>query len=269
MASSTIRANVTSIQMFFFAKKATPIPASPRRKSLRWKKFMKVRTTRTENQFIPASFRAQKSAATVGQLEVTGATNPQTSLGFGFTAGFFANMVYDKKDWDIFHANLDDATALADQKAGSMLNATDPNLAAFKAHGGKLIIYHGWNDPAISAINTINYYNSVIAKMGGQNADTFVRVYMVPGMQHCGGGPGADNFGDAISATPTDPQHSLQLSLEQWVEKNSAPATIIATKLAQGTRTPAITRPLCAYPQSAKYNGSCDPNSAASFTCAK
>jgi Tannase and feruloyl esterase len=200
---------------------------------------------------------------------VTGATNPQTSLGFGFTAGFFANMVYSKQDWDIFHANLDDAAALADQKVAGTLDATDPNLAAFKAHGGKLIIYHGWNDPAISALNTINYYNSVIAKMGLQNADTFVRVYMVPGMQHCGGGPGADNFGAEISATPTDPQHSLQLTLEQWVEKNSAPTTIIATKLAPGSRTPAKSRPLCAYPQSAKYNGSGDPNSAASFTCAK
>jgi hypothetical protein len=200
---------------------------------------------------------------------VTGTTNPRASLGFGFTTGFFADMVYSQADWDIFHANLDDATALADQKAAGMLNATDPNLAAFKAHGGKLIIYHGWNDPAISALNTINYYESLIAKMGQQNADSFVRVFMVPGMQHCGGGPGTDNFGEGISATPTDPQHSLQLSLEQWVEKNSAPTAIIATKLAPGTRTPAITRPLCAYPQSAKYNGTGDPNSAASFTCAK
>jgi hypothetical protein len=178
-------------------------------------------------------------------------------------------MVYSQADWDIFHANLDDAIATADQKMAGTVNATDPNLAAFKAHGGKLVIYHGWNDPAISALNTINYYNSLIAKMGQQNADTFVRVFMVPGMQHCGGGPGADNFGASISATPTDAQHSLQLSLEQWVEKNSAPSTVIATKLAPGTRTPAMTRPLCAYPQSAKYNGTCDPNSAASFTCAK
>ena len=198
---------------------------------------------------------------------VTGQTNPRSSLGFEFGVGFFADMVYGKEDWDIFHANLDDAVAAADQKMAPILNATDPNLAAFKSRGGKLIIYHGWNDPAISALNTINYYNSVIAKMGQQNADTFVRVFMIPGMQHCAGGTGADNFGAGISATPTDPQHSLQLSLEQWVEKGAAPTTIIATKFAQGTRTPTMTRPLCAYPQSAKYNGTGDPNSATSFTC--
>ena len=198
---------------------------------------------------------------------VTGAANPKNSLGFGFTVGFFADMVYGNADWDILHANLDDATAAADQKMGVIMNATDPNLASFKAHGGKLIIYHGWNDPAISALNTINYYNSVIAKMGQQNSDSFIRVYIVPGMQHCGGGPGADNFGADVSATPTDAQHSLELSLEQWVEKGAAPSTIIATKFAQGARTPSMTRPLCAYPQSAKYNGTGDPNSAASFTC--
>jgi hypothetical protein len=192
-----------------------------------------------------------------------------SSLGLAFTSGFFANMVYGKADWDILHANLDDALAAADQKMAPILNATDPNLAAFKSRGGKLIIYHGWNDPAISALNTINYYNSVIAKLGQQNTDTFIRVFMVPGMQHCAGGPGADNFGAGISSTPTDTQHSLQLSLEQWVEKGAAPGTIIATKFAQGTSTPTMTRPLCPYPQSAKYNGSGDPNSAASFTCAK
>jgi len=196
--------------------------------------------------------------------------NPRTSLGLGFTTGFFADMVFGKADWDLLHANIDDATSTADQKLAVTLNSTDPNLAAFKSRGGKLIIYHGWNDPAISALNSINYYSSVITRMGQQNADSFVRVYMIPGMQHCGGGPGADSFGAAVTPFPTDPQHSLQLSLEQWIEKGVAPSTIIATKFVPNdpSRTVKMTRPLCPYPQSAKYNGTGDPNSAANFTCA-
>jgi hypothetical protein len=196
---------------------------------------------------------------------VTG-TTPRTSLGFEFGNGFFADMVFQKADWDIAHADIDQAVAAADEKMAGILNAVDPNLASFKARGGKLILYHGWNDPAISALNTINYYNSVISKMGRQNADSFARVFMVPGMQHCGGGPGADTFGAGISPTPTDPQHSLQLSLEQWVEKGASPGTIIATKNGPN-RTVTMSRPLCPYPKSAKYNGTGDPNSAASFVC--
>src|ERR1022692_5097951 len=86
---------------------------------------------------------------------VTG-TTPRSSLGFEFAVGFFADMVYQNADWDISHASLDQAVVAADQKMAAILNATDANLAAFKARGGKLIIYHGWNDPAISALNTIN-----------------------------------------------------------------------------------------------------------------
>ena len=94
----------------------------------------------------------------------------------------------------------------------------------------------------------------------------FYRLFMVPGMQHCGGGAGADTFGAAISATPADTQHSLELSLEQWVEKGAAPGTIIATKYGPN-RTINMTRPLCPYPQSLKYDGTGDTNSAASFVC--
>ncbi len=198
---------------------------------------------------------------------ITG-TTPRSSLGLSFTTGFFADMVYGNADWDITRADIDQAVAAADQKMAGVMNAVDADLTAFKSRGGKLIIYHGWNDPAIPAVNTINYYNSVIGKMGQQNADSFVRVFMIPGMQHCAGGPGADSFGSGVSPAPTDSQHSLELSLEQWVEKGIAPSTIIATKYAPGTRTPAITRPLCAYPQAAKYNGTGDTDSAASFICA-
>jgi feruloyl esterase len=93
---------------------------------------------------------------------------------------------------------------------------------------------------------------------------------MLPGVQHCAGGPGADSFGQPGAAEATDPQQSVTLALEQWVEKGVAPSTIIASKFAaddagKGAR---ITRPLCPYPQAAKYKGAGDPNNAANFVCA-
>ena len=119
---------------------------------------------------------------------------------------------------------------LAEEKTASALNATDADLKPFKARGGKLIVYHGWNDPAIPALNTVNYYQSVAGKMGQGDADSFVRLYMVPGMQHCGGGPGPGSFGQFGPQTFDDPQHSMHAALEQWVEKGAAPSTIIASK---------------------------------------
>lgn len=202
-------------------------------------------------------------------LWITG-TSPGKSLLFAFGGGFFSDMVYDKADWDYKKASLDEAVAVADKKFSNVLNATETNLKPFESRGGKLIIYHGWNDAAISALNTINYYESVENKMGKQEADSFLRLYMVPGMQHCSGGPGPDNFGQMGFGTSNDPQHNMYLALEQWVEKGAAPSTVIATKQAGEGASAAVkmTRPLCAYPQVAKYKGSGDTNDAANFVCA-
>ena len=90
---------------------------------------------------------------------------------------------------------LDAGMKLAEETTAKALNATDADLSPFRARGGKLIVYHGWNDPAIPAINAVNYYDSVVAKMGRGDVDSFMRLYMVPGMQHCDDGPGADSFG--------------------------------------------------------------------------
>ena len=177
-------------------------------------------------------------------------------------------MVYEKADWNYKQASVDGALKAAEEKTARALNATEANLRAFKAHGGKLILYHGWNDPAISALNTINYYNEVLSKMGGTETEAFARLYMVPGVQHCGGGPGTDSFGQ-FGAGTKDAQHNMELALEQWVEKGNAPAAIIATKFegddpAKGVK---MTRPLCPYPQVAKYKGSGDTNDAGNFVC--
>ena len=197
---------------------------------------------------------------------ITG-TAPSKSLMFAFGGGYFSNMIYAKADWNYRDANVDQALKAADDKTAQSLNATEANLVAFKTHGGKLILYHGWNDPAISALNTINYYTDVMNRMRGQEPESFARLYMVPGMQHCGGGPGPDSFG--MGGGAKDPQHNVALALEQWVEKGIAPNVIVATKNESGdpSKGAKMTRPLCPYPQVAKYKGKGDTNDASNFAC--
>jgi len=201
-------------------------------------------------------------------LWITGPA-PQKSLMAFFGKGFFSDFVYGKPEWDFKDFHVDTDLKVADEKTAQALNATDPDLKAFKARGGKLILYHGWNDPAITALNTINYYQSVIKRMGQKDVDSFVRLYMAPGVQHCSGGPGPDSFGQVGDLKFDEPAHSVDAALEQWVEKGTAPATIIASKFEGQDRTKAkMTRPLCPYPQAAKYKGSGDTNDAANFVCA-
>jgi hypothetical protein len=199
---------------------------------------------------------------------ITGAA-PGKSLLFVFGTGFFADFVYGDRSWNYRDVKVEDALKAAEAKTARLLNATDPNLARFEARGGKLILYHGWDDPAISALNTINYYDSVVRSLGEKEVNSFVRLYMVPGMQHCGGGPGPDSFGASGTPWQADPQHDVRLALEEWVEKGVAPGAIIAAKLARDDASKAVkmTRPLCPYPQSAKYKGSGNTNEAASFMC--
>jgi hypothetical protein len=193
---------------------------------------------------------------------------PGKSLLFAFGTGYFSNMVYERADWDYKNTKVDDGLKAAEAKTSKILDATDANLAAFNARGGKLILYHGWNDAAISALNTINYYNSVISRMGQAETNAFSRLYMVPGMQHCGGGPGANSFGQ-LGQGAADSQHNVELALEQWVEQGMAPSAIVATKYVEDDPAKGVkfTRPLCPYPKVAKYKGTGDTNDAANFVC--
>ena len=194
---------------------------------------------------------------------------PHKNEGFGFVSGYFSMMVYDDPKWDYRTVKVEDARKLAEAKTASVLNATDPDLKPFVARGGKLILFHGWNDPAIPSLHTVGYYEQVEAKLGAQQAADSVRLYMVPGMQHCVGGPGADIFGQADSVPVKDAEHNIYTTLIEWREKDRAPGPVIATKyvdddLSKGVK---MTRPLCPYPQEAVYSGHGDTNSSASFAC--
>ncbi len=202
-------------------------------------------------------------------LWITGSA-PSHSLMYAFGTQFFINMLYNDPAWDFHSFTVDRDTKNADDKLAGALNATNPDLSRFEARGGKLILYHGWSDAAIAPRNTINYYESVTAKMGSGKVHDFVRLFMAPGVQHCFGGSGPNSFGQ-LGPTGADPDHDIDAALEQWVEKGVAPERIIATKRASDLNASSAvvrTRPLCSWPLVARYKGTGSVDDAANFTCA-
>ncbi len=189
---------------------------------------------------------------------------PGDGLGYAFVQNYFRYVVFDDPAWNPFTADAGAALRAADEKTARTLNATDADLSRFQARGGKLILYHGWNDPAIPALSTVRYYESVVSKMGPENTASLVRLYMVPGMQHCIGGPGATFLGQFGTLTE---QGGAYGALERWVEAGTAPGRIVATKWAGRPSKVVMTRPLCPYPEVAKYQESGDSNAASSFVC--
>jgi dienelactone hydrolase len=196
---------------------------------------------------------------------------PERSLMYAFGTQFFKNMVFDNAAWDYHTFDADRDTKAAEDKQSGNLNATDADLSRFRERGGKLILYHGWSDAAIAPENTIDYYNSVAKQMGASQTTTFVRLFMVPGMQHCGGGSGTNSFGQ-LTVSSGDADRDMDAALERWVEKGVAPERIVAAKR-KNDMNPASdivrTRPLCAYPLVAHYQGSGSTDDAANFVCAK
>jgi hypothetical protein len=177
--------------------------------------------------------------------------------------------VFEDRSWDFRSFQLERDTRAADAKLARALNATDPDLSAFRRRGGKLILWHGWSDPAISPLNAIRYYQTVQAKMGARETDTFTRLFMLPGVQHCDGGPGPSGFYGA-DAVKSDARHDVNLAVERWVEDGVAPAQIVAAKFktsAEPASGVARTRPLCPFPQVARYKGTGSTDEAGNFTC--
>jgi feruloyl esterase len=153
--------------------------------------------------------------------------------------------------WDPMTFDLESDLALA-MKHGGAIEANDPNLKAFQARGGKLLLYHGWADPGPAPANTIAYVSAAGRAVGG-NQDEWMRLFLMPGMGHCRGGRGPDQA-DFIAA------------LDRWRDAGTAPTRIDASKVTEGRVE--MTRPLCAYPQVARYTGKGSTSDAANFVCA-
>lgn len=153
-------------------------------------------------------------------------------------------------DWRDFDPAVD--IPLAVERIGPLMDAADPDLTAFVDRGGKLLLYHGWSDPGIPPGGTIRYVDSVRASLGADQADDAVRLFLVPGMGHCGGGTGTDRF-DAVAA------------LDAWLETDTPPARIEAERIVDGETV--RSRPLCPYPTVAVHDGAGDSDSAANFSC--
>lgn len=146
------------------------------------------------------------------------------------------------------------------------MRADNPDLHAFQSLGHKAIVYQGWMDPSVLAQSTLAYYEKVAARAGSvRKAQEFIRLFMVPGMLHCGGGEGTDLFGGEAGSISLDPSHDALSALIRWVETDRAPQEIIAARMLNNEVV--RTRPLCAYPLVEHFRGSGDTADAANFQC--
>lgn len=203
---------------------------------------------------------------------------PGDNRGFGagmypFPTGFYGNLVYQNPTWTVRQFDLDrDVAAAVDGPVGRAMAAENTDLSAFKQRGGKLIHYHGWHDPAISAGNSLRYYQAVAERFGGADATrTFYRLFLATGMEHCGGGPGPNAVGGLFGSIPPtrDAEHDLVSALVHWVEEGVAPAEIIATHYRDNDPSHDVDaqRPWCEYPAVARYTGHGDPKRPSSYSC--
>ncbi|HVT35192.1 MAG TPA: tannase/feruloyl esterase family alpha/beta hydrolase [Nevskiaceae bacterium] len=200
---------------------------------------------------------------------------PRAAIEYVYVQEFMRYLVYSDAQWSADQFDLKRDGDAFYRQLHDILDAGDPDLSKFAARGGKLILYHGWNDGALSPRTTIDYYESVRARMGAKKAQQFITLYMVPGLQHCIGGPGPNAFGQLAPGPVADPRRNISAALEAWVEQGAAPGPIIAGKydrditplLAPEKASLQRTRPLCPYPQVARWSGHGSSDDAANFSC--
>jgi feruloyl esterase len=188
---------------------------------------------------------------------------PGTELGWGIQAAGpepsaniydqYRYVVFKDANWDWKTFDFDKDAARGDRPENVIMNATNPDMNAFFSHGGKLLLYHGWSDNQVPTPNTVKYYNAVVKNLGGASkAVDKARLFLAPGMGHCGGGEGPNVF-DKVGP------------LEKWVEQGKAPDMLIASHATDGKVD--RTRPICPYPQVVRYKGSGSIDDAANFAC--
>lgn len=209
--------------------------------------------------------------------------------GFPIALSYFQYFVFGDPNWNYETLNYGKDVTAAEAQDHGVVGAVNSNLTPFKDHGGKLIQYHGWADTTISPGSSTNFYDRVAAGPAGntraQKIDAiaqflspnytatqkFYRLFMVPGMAHCGGGPGIDAFGQSASApgVTTDPEYDIFSALEQWVETDKAPNRIVGVRYNNNTPADGVqySRPLCPYPEVAQYKGKGDQTNAENFAC--
>jgi Tannase and feruloyl esterase len=207
--------------------------------------------------------RVVMSPAKDRKAEIFPGFEPGTELGwermlsgpepYGTALDQFKYIVFGNPNWDWRTFDLERDVAIADKKSQGTLTSIDPNLSAFARHGGKLLMYHGWSDQDIAPRASVNFFRRTIeATTAAPGKPDWVRLFMVPGMGHCGGGEGPNTF-------------DMMTALEPWVEQGTTPTRVVATHRSGGQVD--RTRPLCAYPQVARHTGAGSTDDAANFVC--
>ena len=198
---------------------------------------------RTGKEYYPGL----EPGAELGWNVLAGGPQPFTAV-----ADYFKYVVKQDPNWDWRTLDFDKDVELALKVENGLTAAVDTKMDAYQRRGGKLLFFHGWTDQNVPPRNTINYYSSIREAMGGAKNDDWMRLFLVPGMNHCRGGEGPNAM-------------NLVEALDNWVEHGKAPDRIIATHFTDGK--PDRTRPVCPYPLTQTYTGTGSIDDAANFVC--
>lgn len=199
---------------------------------------------------------------------------PEAAVQFALGNSYFGQIVHQRADWDFRTFDPERDVSIALETIGPYVDATSEDLRSFQAAGGKLLQYHGWADAVVSPLASIEYRRAVatfLEQVAPQvSVDDFYRLFMVPGMAHCGGGIGPNMFGSVgtgVVSLNRDPTSDVFSALESWVEQKRKPDHLIGSGFSSAGNAQPLTRPICAYPAVARYAGRGDINDATHFTC--